>query len=300
MLEILGIRRNQLPTIRESSSIAGFLTPEILQELGLRMDVPVVAGAGDQAAGAVGIGMVEPGECSIALGTSGVIFKALDVFSSDPENHFQAYAHANGRYHIMAVMLNAAGAVKWWNESVMDNMDYPAFFSTIPGTPVDNGLYFLPYLTGERAPINDPSAKGLFFGLRLDHQKADLNRAVVEGVTFALKESFVQMNRMGIPVRRVRLTGGGAKSPVWAQMIADVFNVEVSNLAIEEGPAFGAAILAMVGNGEYPTVNAACEFLVHLGHSYVPTLDTVKAYEKKYREFEKLYPKIKNLFREVE
>lgn len=299
MLNILGINETMLPAIIESYDVAGTLKQEIKDTLRLSQDCIVVPGGGDQAVGAVGVGIVESGECSISLGTSGVIFVALDAFTIDQKSHLQSYAHANGYYHIMAVMLNAAGAIKWWNESILKSNDYNLFYKQIENTKTNNTLYFLPYLTGERAPINDSKAKGLLYGMQIQHTQEDINRAVVEGVTFALKDSFELFKELNIDIKRIRITGGGAKSDLWVQMIADVMNVDVVKIKEEEGPALGAAILAMVGDNVFKDVASACQSIVKLSKSFKPDPKYVSHYETKYDGFKKLYPHIKGLYQKL-
>ncbi|MGS0972440.1 MAG: xylulokinase [Candidatus Izemoplasmataceae bacterium] len=299
LLSIIGIKPSQLPQVHESHEVVGTLLPEIKQNLNISHDVNVSVGGGDQAVGAIGIGIVDTGECSISLGTSGVVFVSSDEFVVDDISHLQSYAHANGKYHIMAVMLNAAGAVRWWKETILHSSDYDNFYANLESSNNKENLFFLPYLTGERAPINDPDAKGVLFGLNLRHTQNDINRAVVEGVTFALRDSFELIKNLGVPIERIRITGGGAKSGIWAQMIADILNVEVLKVVIEEGPALGAAILSMVGNNVYKDVQQACETLVELSTPFTPNADTVSIYQEKYNTFKKLYPNMKSLFKTI-
>jgi xylulokinase len=299
MLRILGINRNMLPSVHESYEVVGLLQENIKNMLNIQHDVQIVAGGGDQAVGAIGTGVTGDGECSISLGTSGVIFVAAEQFKVDHQSYLQSYAHANGKYHIMAVMLNAAGAIKWWNESIFDNTDYDAYYKNVESSALEDNLFFLPYLTGERAPINDPLAKGVLYGLGIHHTKKDIDKAVVEGVTFALRDSFELINKLGIEIKRVRVTGGGAKSNVWAQLISDIFNVEVVKIIEAEGPALGAAILAMVGCGVYDNVDQACKEIVKLGGTFKPNLKNVSFYQKKYQQFIKLYPVLKDLYQTV-
>ena len=199
----------------------------------------------------------------------------------------------------MAVMLNAAGAIKWWNEQIMEDIDFEAYYKRVIDAPIEDNLFFLPYLTGERAPINDSLAKGVLYGLGIHHSKKHIDRAIVEGVTFALRDSFELIKNLGVDIERVRITGGGAKSNAWAQLIADIFNVEVVKIAVEEGPALGAAILAMVGCNEYDTVEEACEEIVELSTSFIPRKDKVETYNKKYAEFTKLYPALKEIYQNI-
>lgn len=296
MLDILGINENMLPSVHESYECVGKLKEEIKTVLNLKTEVSVIIGGGDQAVGAVGVGVIKNGECSISLGTSGVIFVASDHFAVDNISYLQSYAHANGGYHIMAVMLNAAGAIKWWNESVLETYNYEDYYHRVADSKNIDNLFFLPYLTGERAPINDPYAKGVIYGLGIHHTKADIDRAVVEGVTFALRDSFELIKKLGVNVKQIRLTGGGAKSDVWAQLISDILGIKVVKITVEEGPALGAAILSMVGCKVYDDVKSACEAIVKLGKAFNPDQNLVNFYDKKYSEFKKLYPKMQELF----
>ncbi len=299
MLEVLGINENMLPSVNESFEVVGKLTDDILKELNITQEVNIIAGGGDQAVGAVGVGIVGDGECSISLGTSGVIFVSSKEFSVDYKSYLQSYAHANGKYHIMAVMLNAAGAIKWWNESVFDSKDYDAYYERVSKANINENLFFLPYLTGERAPINDPYAKGVLYGLGIHHKKEDLDLAIVEGVTFALRDSFELIKNLGVDITRVRITGGGAKSNGWAQLISDILNVEVVKIETEEGPALGAAILAMVGCGEYSSVEFACEQIVKLSDLFKPNQEKAKYYNDKYKLFTEIYPRLKGLHKDL-
>jgi len=296
MLKILDINETILPSINESYDIVGTLKNDIKTTLNLKSDVSLIIGGGDQAVGAIGVGVIKDGECSISLGTSGVIFVSSDKFVTDRISYFQSYSHANGAYHIMAVMLNAAGAIKWWNESVLETFNYEDYYKRVAASKKEENLFFLPYLTGERAPINDPFAKGVIYGLGIHHKKCDIDRAIVEGVTFAIKDSFELIKKLGIEIKQVRLTGGGAKSDFWAQLIADVLDVKVVKITVEEGPALGAAILAMVGCKEYQNIQEACDRIVKVGKSFIPSIDNVKIYKNKYIEYAKMYPIIKKLF----
>lgn len=299
MLELLGITEEMLPSVHESFEPVGTLKAELKSTLHITQDVQIIVGGGDQAVGAVGVGIVGDGECSLSLGTSGVIFVSSKDFNVDRQSYLQSYAHSNGKYHVMAVMLNAAGAIKWWNESIFENDDYGTYYESVNHADGKDNLFFLPYLTGERAPINDPYAKGVLYGMGIHHTKQDLDLAVVEGVTFALRDSFELIKNLGVDIKRVRITGGGAKSNIWAQLIADIFNVEVVKIKAEEGPALGAAILAMVGCNEYADVETACENIVELSTSFTPNINKVEMYNSKYHEFTKLYPKLKELYKEI-
>lgn len=299
MLDILGINESQLPKVFESTEIVGSLLDNLTLELNLNSSPKVIAGGGDQAVGAIGVGIIKDGTCSISLGTSGVVFVSSDDFKLDDKSYLQSYAHANGKYHLMGVMLNAAGALKWWSESIFNFHDYPLFFKQLKTTKITDSLYFLPYLTGERSPINDPNALGLFFGLNLTHKKEHMDRAVIEGVTFALKDSFELIKNLGVNIKKMRLTGGGAKSPIWSQMISDIMNVETETIEIEEGPALGAAILAMVGCKEYTSVSDACEIIIKAKDKFTPNKENAILYDKKYSQFKRIYPTVKSLYKEI-
>lgn len=294
MLDILHLRKEQLPKIYESFAVVGVLTDEVKNILNISNEVKVIAGGGDQAVGAVGVGVVDDGKCNISLGTSGVVFTAMEKFQRDRD--LQSYAHANGNYHMMGVMLNASGSLKWWIEGINGEENYNEVFEKILKTNVEDELFFLPYLTGERAPINDPTAKGLFIGLRVEHRRSALDRAVVEGVSFNLKTIFETIKSKKINVDTVRITGGGAKNAIWAQMLADILNVKIETIEIEEGPALGAAILAMVGNKEYETVSKACKQIIKTKDFYSPNKNLVSIYQKKYEKYIKIYPSVKILF----
>jgi xylulokinase len=296
MLHILGLKINQLPKVYESHEVIGHLKADISAKLNITKPIKIVIGGGDQAVGAVGVGIVEDGKCSISLGTSGVVFVATDKFKIDHQSYLQSYRHANGKCHLMGVMLSAAGALNWWSEKVFKTYNYGDFFDKIEKTPLQDSLYFLPYLSGERSPINDPMARGVFFGLQLQHRKEHMDRALVEGVTFALKQTLELIQHMNTDIKSLRITGGGAKSKVWAQMIADVMNVDVSTIEIEEGPSLGAAILAMVGAEVYPSVAEACRTIIKEKDVFKPIASNVVYYEKKYQVFKTLYPSMKALF----
>ena len=195
----------------------------------------------------------------------------------------------------MGVMLNAAGALKWWSEAIFKNYNYDEFFDKLNDVEIEDDLYFLPYLSGERSPLNDPNARGVFFGLRLEHRKCNMDRAVIEGVTYALRDSFELIKNLDVPIATIRLTGGGAKSEIWAQMIADIMNVNTVTIAVEEGPALGASILAMVGCGEYQTVEEACSNIVKLNKTFTPNKLNTEQYNKKYNFFKRIYPSMKKL-----
>jgi xylulokinase len=299
MLEILEISESQLPRVFESSEVVGKIDKKIASILGLNNEVLIIAGGGDQAVGAIGTGVVSAGECSISLGTSGAIFVADNNFFIDNVSYLQSYAHTNGKYHMMGVTLNAAGSLKWWLESILKDKNYDEFFNNIINTPINDSLYFLPYLNGERAPINDPNAKGLFIGLRHDHKREYIGRAVIEGITYSLKQTFDLIKNLGVNMKLVKITGGGARSKVWAQIIADIFNIKIVTIESEEGPAYGAAIIAMVGDKVYKSVEEACLKLIKIKDEYTPNQKNVSEYERKYEVYKKIYPQVKSLYEEL-
>ena len=230
------MRRDQLASIYESYEAVGTLKPEIARELGLPETVKVIAGAGDNAAAAVGTGTVGDGTCNISLGTSGTIFIASKKFGVDSNNALHSFAHADGYYHLMGCMLSAASCNKWWAEEILGTKDFAAEQAPIQKLG-ENHVFFLPYLMGERSPHNDPDARGVFFGMSMDTSRADMTQAVLEGVAFALRDSLEVAKSLGIKIERTKICGGGAKSPLWKQIIANVMNIKVDVLEVEEGPS---------------------------------------------------------------
>lgn len=298
MLEIIGIEENKLPKLYESFEKIGSIKEELAEEFGVSSDVQIVIGGGDQAVGAVGTGAVKEGIVSVALGTSGVIFAPLVNYTADKNNRLHSFAHANGEYHQMGVMLSAAGALKWWVEGINKTKDYTLINQEIEKiSPGSENLYFLPYLMGERTPHNDSNARGCFIGLNLNHTNAHMSRAVMEGISFALNDSMEILKDMGVRVSKIRVSGGGSKSRVWKQILADIFNAEVCSISVSEGPAFGAAILAAVGCGEYSDVNSACELIVKDSETIKPNPINVEIYKKAYESFKILYPALKEIFK---
>jgi xylulokinase len=250
ILVALGIPREWLPTVYEGPQIAGRLSSEIAAALGLPAGLPVAAGGGDNAAAAVGTGIIEAGPVSVSLGTSGVVFAHTDEFRPDPSGRLHAFCHAVPEgYHLMAVTLAAGAALRWWRD-LLGADDYErltAEAATVP--PGAEGLLFLPYLSGERTPHLDPAARGAFVGLTARHSRAHLTRAVLEGVVFSLHDGFALIRELGVPIREVRATGGGARSPLWRQILADTLALPVRRVVAEEGPAYGAVLLAGVASG---------------------------------------------------
>lgn len=294
MLEICGITEQMLPKIHESFEISGCLKAEIKEALGLNESIAVAAGAGDNAAAAIGTDTVENGSCNISIGTSGTVFIACDTFTIGENNAIHAFGHANGRYHLMGCMLSAASCLKWWLEDILKTGDYEGEQREIKGTG-DNPVYFLPYLMGERSPHNDPNVRGAFLGLGMDTTRVQMAEAVFEGVAFALKDSLEIARGLGIEIQKTKLCGGGAKSLVWQEILANILNLEVELLEAEEGPALGGAILAAVACGEYATVEAAAKAIVKVRKTVFPREELAASYQKKYRVYRKLYPAIKDV-----
>jgi xylulokinase len=296
----LGIDLGLFPACHESSTVmgrgamTGFVSEarDIALEGDATAGIPVVAGAGDQAAGAVGTGTASPGIISVSLGTSGVVFACLEEPQFDPEGALHTFCHANGRWHAMGVMLSCGGALSWYRNAVRPGTRFSEIDEEAErARPGCDGLTFLPYLSGERSPHNDPHARGAWAGLTLSHGGPQMSRSVLEGVTFGLFDSLERIKRLGGECREIRVTGGGAKSRFWRQLIADVFQAECSTLAVDQGPAFGAALLAGVGIGIWSSVEAACAATVTLGEAVQPSgID----YSEPYRRFRSLYPALKD------
>ena len=295
MCEICGVHKEQLAKVYESYETVGTLLPEIAQNLGLPENVKVAAGAGDNAAAAVGTGTVGNGQCNISLGTSGTIFISSDQFAVDKNNALHAFAHADGHYHLMGCMLSAASCNKWWMDEIIGTKDYGTEQAAITKLG-ENHVYFLPYLMGERSPHNDPDARGTFIGMTMDTSRADMTQAVLEGVAFALRDSFEIAKSLGIQINRTKICGGGAKSILWKKIIANVLNVKVDVPETEEGPGYGAAILAAVACSEYASVEEAAQKLLKVVDTVEPDAELAAKYEKRYAQFKQIYPTVKELF----
>ncbi len=295
MCEICGISEEMLPKLYESYECVGTVKPEIARELGIPETVKVAAGAGDNAAAAVGTGTVGDGMCNISLGTSGTIFISSEKFGVDKNNALHAFAHADGHYHLMGCMLSAASCNKWWMDEIIGTSDYGAEQKKI-GALGENHVYFLPYLMGERSPHNNPNARGTFIGMTMDTTRADMTQAVLEGVAFALRDSFEVAKSLGIKIERTKICGGGAKSPLWKKMIANILNLKVDVIESEEGPALGGAMLAAVACGEYKNVEEAAAKIVRIVDTVEPEEELVKKYDERYQQFGQIYPACKPLF----
>ncbi|MGL4736327.1 MAG: xylulokinase, partial [Cellulosilyticaceae bacterium] len=298
MCDICGITLEQLPKLYESYEVVGTLLPEIATELGLPNTCKVVAGAGDNAAAAIGTGTVGEGKCNISLGTSGTIFIASQAFGVDKHNALHAFAHADGHYHLMGCMLSAASCNKWWMNDILGTKDYAKEQEQITNLG-DNHVYFLPYLMGERSPHNNPNARGTFIGMTMDTSRTDMTQAVLEGVAFALRDSFEVAKALGIHIESTKICGGGAKSPLWRQIIANVLNINVEVIASEEGPALGGAILAAVACGEYTSIEEATSQLVKVVETIQPDPAIAAKYEARYNQFKAIYPACQTLFNQL-
>ena len=295
MCDICGIREEMLPKLFESYECVGTLKKEIAQALGLSEKVKVAAGAGDNAAAAVGTGTVGEGMCNISLGTSGTIFISSKKFGVDTYNALHAFAHADGYYHLMGCMLSAASCNKWWMEDIIGTGEYGKEQQEITGLG-ENHVYFLPYLMGERSPHNNPNARGTFIGMTMDTKRSDMTQAVLEGVAFALRDSLEVAKSLGIHLERTKICGGGAKSPLWKKMIANILNLKVDVIESEEGPALGGAMLAAVACGEYKNVEEAAAKIVRIVDTVHPDPALVEKYEARYQQFKEIYPACKPLF----
>ncbi len=295
MMEICDVKESQLAKIYESYEAVGTLEADIAKELGLSTDVKIVAGAGDNAAAAVGTGTVGDGMCNISLGTSGTIFISSKSFGVDANNALHSFAHADGNYHLMGCMLSAASCNKWWMEEIIGTEDFAGEQKAIDKLG-ENHVYFLPYLMGERSPHNDPMARGTFIGMTMDTTRADMTQAVLEGVAFALRDSFEVAKSLGIKIERTKICGGGAKSPLWKKMIANILGIKVDVIESEEGPGYGGAMLAAVACGEFASVEEAAAKLVKVVDTVEPDKDLTAKYEERYQQFKQIYPAVKPLF----
>lgn len=295
MLDIVGLKEEQMATIFESYQVVGTIRPSIASKLNLKESVKVIAGGGDQAVASVGTGTVGHGMCNVSLGTSGVVFVASRHYSEIDENSLHVFAHADGKYHFMGVILSAAASNEWWMSNILESKDYNKEQADIEKLG-ENNVYFLPYLMGERTPHNNPKARGTFTGMTMETSRADMTQAVLEGVAFALRDSLEIVKENGVKVDRIRINGGGAKSPLWCKIVANVFDVEVDKINSEEGPAFGAAILATVGCGIYSSVEEATAKLIQVTETIKQDKETVNKYNKKYQVYHDLYPSLKTMF----
>ncbi|MCR4961674.1 MAG: xylulokinase [Lachnospiraceae bacterium] len=295
MCDICGITVDMLPTLYESFDKVGVLTAELTKALGLNDGVVVAAGAGDNAAAAVGTGTVGNNRCNISLGTSGTVFMSSDSFAVDSNNALHSFDHADGHYHLMGCMLSAASCNKWWMDEIIKTKDYAAEQKGVEKLG-ENHVFFLPYLMGERSPWNNPDARATFTGITMDTTREDLTQAVLEGVAFATRDMYEVAKSIGVAPKRTMICGGGAKSPLWRKMIANILNIEVDVPECEEGPGMGGAMLAMVACGAYESVEAAAAAIVKVSKTEKPDPELVKKYEERYQQFKTIYPALKPVF----
>ncbi|NMB61387.1 MAG: xylulokinase [Chloroflexi bacterium] len=298
LIKTLGLNAEWFPPTFEGTHITGTLTKQAAEEVGLIEGIPVFGGGGDQAASAVGTGAVKEGIVSLSLGTSGVIFASVDSPFIEPEGRLHAFCHAvPAKWHLMGVMLSAAGSLRWYKDTFRDQSNFDDLLTGTKGImPGSDGLIFLPYLTGERTPYPDPLARGGFIGITVRHTIQHFTRAVLEGVAFGLRDSYELMKEAGLKnMEQIRITGGGAKSLIWRQIIADIFNTEIVSINSEEGAAFGAALLAATGAGSFASVEQACSSTISITDRVIPGQD-VERYNKIYAEYRLLYPALKDTF----
>jgi xylulokinase len=307
MADAAGVPQEWLADVTESSTASARINSFAAKETSLLEGIPVVGGAGDQAAQAVGTGIIDEGIISVTTGTSGVIFAASDEYRVEPEGRLHAFCHAvPGKWHLMGVMLSAGGSFRWYRDTFGDlekrlsrelNCDpYDLLTGEAEKIAIgSDGLIFLPYLTGERTPYPNPNAKGVFFGVTVRHTKAHFTKAVLEGVTFGLSDSLELMKGLGIGIREIRASGGGARSPLWRQIMADIFNSELVTVNVTEGAAFGAALLAGVGSGVYKTVEDACKIVIKKTGEVKPNLNA-HIYNRYYERYRALYKALEKEF----
>ena len=298
MMDICNIDQGQMPTLFESFEMIGTLLPDVATELGLDANTKIVAGAGDNAAAAIGTGTVTNGTCNISLGTSGTVFVSSDQFSVDKNNALHSFCHASGEYYLMACILSAASCNKWFCDDILGTDDYRTEESIITDNDLGrNDVFFLPYLMGERSPINDTDARGTFIGMRMDTKRKDMLLAVLEGVAFAIRDNFEIAKEQGIHITCSSLCGGGAKSELWQKILCNILNVDITLLQTEQGPGYGAAMLAMVGCGEFADVKECANVFVKLKKTIIPDPDISSRYEMQYNKFKQIYPTLKDLFK---
>lgn len=299
VLAALEIPRTWMPRTFEGTEFTGHITEEAAQLTGLKVETPVAAGGGDQAAGAVGVGAVEPGIVGLTVGTSGVVFATTPSALIEPEGRLHAFCHAvPGLWHFMGVMLSAAGSLQWYRDTLAPNMSFDELLKEAEAIPAGSeGLQFLPYLSGERTPYPDPLARGAFIGLTVRHHRAHMTRAVLEGVAFGLKDSFTLIQNAGLgAITQVRASGGGTKGALWRQILASVLEAELVTVNTTEGAAYGAALLAGVGSGAWADVPSACKDGVKITGSTQAVASEVDAYRKTYPIYQALYPALKPSF----
>jgi xylulokinase len=298
MCDALGLERDLLPACYESVEVSGKLSAPIADSLGLQPGTPVVGGGGDQAASAVGNGIVESGVVSCTLGTSGVVFAHMDQPNYDPKGRVHTFCHAvPGKWHVMGVTQGAGLSLQWMRNQLMPEADYPALTREAATAELGSqGLYWLPYLMGERTPHLDATARAAWVGLTAKHTRADLIRSVIEGVCYSQKDGLDIIEEMGVNLHSVRLSGGGAQSPFWRQLMADVLNKKITTLASQEGSAYGAALLAVVGTGAYSSVEECCRVAIREVDTVLPQPEHAREYARLHKTFQAIYPALKPIY----
>jgi xylulokinase len=301
MMDGLGLDRSILPACYESSDVTGTITPAVAELTGLQAGTPVVGGGGDQAASAVGNGIVEPGIVSCTIGTSGVVFAHMEKVAYDPAGRVHTFCHAvRDKWHVMGVTQGAGLSLQWFRNQLAPGKDYDALTAEAAQSPAGaQGLFWLPYLMGERTPHLDATARGGWIGLTASHRRADLIRAVLEGVSYSQLDCLDIVESLGVAVSAVRASGGGAKSAFWRQLLADIFNKRVVTLETQEGSAYGAALLALAGTGEYSSVPEVCRAAIRETESVSPRARDAGHYQKAHRVYQALYPALKPIFGQI-
>ncbi len=298
MLDICGITEAQMPKLYESFEVVGTIKAEHAEKFGINRHAVVVAGAGDNAAAAIGTGTVGNGKCNISLGTSGTIFVSSDSFSGDVKHAVHSFCHSDGGYHLMGCILSAASCNKWFCDEILNTKDYKAEENAITELG-KNEVFFLPYLMGERSPINDANATGMFIGLRPNTSRSDMYQAVLEGVAFAIRDNLEVIKNFGIDIKSSCLCGGGAKSRIWREILANVLDIELNIPVTEQGPGYGSAILAMVGAGRFENVNQAISKFFEIKETVKPSKELSELYADRYERYRRIYPAVKNLYKAI-
>lgn len=300
MLDICDIKETQMPKLFESYQVVGSVKEEIAEKFGINKNTVVVAGAGDNAGAAIGTATVGEGKCNISLGTSGTIFVSSNSFSGDEKQAIHSFCHSDGGYHLMGCILSAASCNKWFCDEILETADYKAQEESVKKDRLGkNEVFFLPYLMGERSPINDTNATGTFIGLRPNTSRADMYQAVLEGVAFAIKDNLEVIKEFGIDVKSSCLCGGGAKSALWREILANVLNIELNVPTTEQGPGYGSAMLAMVGAGEFDNVKAVTDKFFEIKETVKPDNVLSSLYADRYEKYRKIYPAMKELYKEI-
>ena len=298
MLDLCGISKEQMPRLFESFAPVGHIKAELAAQLGINKNAVVVAGAGDNAGAAIGTATVGEGKCNISLGTSGTIFVSCTRFSGDESQAIHSFCHADGGYHLMGCILSAASCNKWFCDEILSTKNYKAEETAVQAKDLGkNEVFFLPYLMGERSPINDVNATGLFIGLRPNTSRADMYQAVLEGVAFAIKDNLEIIKEFGVDVKTSCVCGGGAKSKLWCEILANVLDIELCLPVTEQGPGYGAAILAMVGAGALANVKDATEKFFEIKEMVRPDRTLAALYAKRYEKYRTIYPAVKELYK---